>query len=137
MVDFDFDTLEHRLRELAFLNSGVEIQLFDKRLSEPKRVDLHYQGGIAAFVGWLDRSKHPLIEAPIAIAGEKNDIVVEVAMQWNDSYHENMLCFTNNIPQRDGERILAGFLWGLNPPDQWLCPGFWLDEKRTWVSLSW
>ena len=109
MVEFDFDTLEHRLRELAFLNSGVEIQLFDKRLSQPKRVDLHYQGGITAFVDWLDRAKHPLIESPIAIAGEKNGILVEVAMHWNDSYHENMLCFTNNIPQRDGGTHLAGF----------------------------
>jgi len=108
-TEFDFATLEHRLRELAFLNSGIHIVLTDARLPEPKVTDLHYEGGIEAFVKYLDRSKSALIDPPINIHGEKDDIVVDVSMQWNDSYHESVLCFTNNIPQRDGGTHLAAF----------------------------
>ncbi|SHO62346.1 DNA gyrase subunit B [Pseudoxanthobacter soli DSM 19599] len=109
MTEFDFATLERRLRELAFLNSGVRILLEDLRGVEPKREELHYEGGLEAFVRWLDRTKHPLIPAPVTMRGERDGITVEVALQWNDSYHENTLCFTNNIPQRDGGTHLAGF----------------------------
>jgi DNA gyrase subunit B len=108
-TDFDFATLEHRLRELAFLNSGVKINLVDQRGVEPKVVNLMYEGGLEAFVRFLDRTKTPLIQAPISIGAERDGITVEVAMWWNDSYHENVLCFTNNIPQRDGGTHLAGY----------------------------
>ncbi|MGV3650692.1 MAG: ATP-binding protein, partial [Devosia sp.] len=108
MVEFDFKTLEHRLRELAFLNSGVHILLKDLRHPEPVEVDLFYEGGLEAFVRYLDKAKTPLISAPISLSAEKDGISVEVAMWWNDSYHENVLCFTNNIPQRDGGTHLAG-----------------------------
>ena len=107
--DFDFATLELRLRELAFLNSGVDIVLTDARLPEPKISNLHYQGGLEAFVKYLNRSRTPLHGEVIQIVSEKDGVIVEVAMQWNDSYHETMLCFTNNIPQRDGGTHLAGF----------------------------
>ncbi|MDH6230637.1 DNA gyrase subunit B [Mesorhizobium soli] len=109
MVEFDYGTLEHRLRELAFLNSGVRIVLTDKRHADVKTQELLYEGGLEAFVKYLDRAKKPLIPAPIAIRAERDGITVEVAMWWNDSYHENVLCFTNNIPQRDGGTHLAGF----------------------------
>ena len=108
-TEFDFDTLEHRLRELAFLNSGVRILLTDKRGVEPRVVELFYEGGLEAFVRYLDRAKHPLLDAPISMSAERDGITVEVAMWWNDSYHEQVLCFTNNIPQRDGGTHLAGF----------------------------
>jgi DNA gyrase subunit B len=108
MVEFDFKTLEHRLRELAFLNSGVRIILRDLRHPEPVEVELHYEGGLEAFVRYLDSAKTPLIASPIMLSSERDGITVEVAMWWNDSYHENVLCFTNNIPQRDGGTHLAG-----------------------------
>jgi DNA gyrase subunit B len=108
MVEFDFKTLEHRLRELAFLNSGVHIFLRDNRHPEPVEVDLYYEGGLEAFVRYLDAAKSPLIANPIMLKSERDGITVEVAMWWNDSYHENVLCFTNNIPQRDGGTHLAG-----------------------------
>jgi DNA gyrase subunit B len=108
-TEFDFATLEHRLRELAFLNSGVRILLSDKRGVEPKDVELYYEGGIAAFVRYLDRTKQAVLPEPIMIHGEKDGITIDCALWWNDSYHENVLCFTNNIPQRDGGTHLAGF----------------------------
>ncbi|WCJ62360.1 DNA topoisomerase (ATP-hydrolyzing) subunit B [Agrobacterium tumefaciens] len=109
MTDYDYGTLEHRLRELAFLNSGVRILLTDKRHSDVKQQELLYDGGLEAFVRYLDRAKKPLVDKPIAIHSEKDGITVEVALWWNDSYHENVLCFTNNIPQRDGGTHMAGF----------------------------
>jgi len=108
-TEFDFATLEHRLRELAFLNSGVTLTLTDARGVEPKTVTMHYEGGLEAFVTYLDRSNKSLHGKAIAILGEREGITVEVAMEWTDSYHETMLCFTNNIPQRDGGTHLAGF----------------------------
>jgi DNA gyrase subunit B len=108
-TEFDFATLEHRLRELAFLNSGVRILLADHRGVEPKDVELFYEGGIAAFVRYLDRTKQAVLPEPIMIHGERDGITVDCALWWNDSYHENVLCFTNNIPQRDGGTHLAGF----------------------------
>jgi DNA gyrase subunit B len=109
MVEFDFKTLEHRLRELAFLNSGVRILLADRRHADPVELELFYEGGLTAYVKYLDRTKKELVNEPIYIRGERDDTTVEVAMWWNDSYHENVLCFTNNIPQRDGGTHLAGF----------------------------
>ncbi|MEQ9489608.1 MAG: DNA topoisomerase (ATP-hydrolyzing) subunit B [Alphaproteobacteria bacterium] len=109
MTLFDFGTLEHRLRELAFLNSGVKIALTDARHPEPVVVNLYYEGGVEAFVQWLDRSKTPLHSPAIDVRGERDGVGVELAMQWNDSYHETTLCFTNNIPQRDGGTHVAGF----------------------------
>ncbi|MBS0518240.1 MAG: DNA topoisomerase (ATP-hydrolyzing) subunit B [Proteobacteria bacterium] len=108
-TEFDFSTLEHRLRELAFLNSGVRIVLTDARSAEPKVTELFYEGGVEAFAKYLDRNKQVMHSPPVSIRGERDGISVEVAMQWNDSYHETMLCFTNNIPQRDGGTHLAGF----------------------------
>jgi DNA gyrase subunit B len=108
-VEFDYATLEHRLRELAFLNSGVTIVLADRRGVEKKEVTLHYDGGLREFVRYLDRTKNSLISAPIMLSSERDGMTVEAALTWNDSYHESMLCFTNNIPQRDGGTHLAGF----------------------------
>jgi DNA gyrase subunit B len=108
-IEFIYSTLEHRLRELAFLNSGVRILLTDRRHSDVRQDELMYEGGLEAFVQYLDRAKKALVSKPIAIRGEKDGITVEVAMWWNDSYHENVLCFTNNIPQRDGGTHMAGF----------------------------
>jgi len=109
MVEFDFATLEHRLRELAFLNSGVAIVLSDQRHAVEKREEMKYEGGVEAFVKFLDRNKTSLIPAPIMIKVERDGITVECALWWNDGYHESVLCFTNNIPQRDGGTHLAGF----------------------------
>jgi DNA gyrase subunit B len=108
-LEYSFETLEKRLRELAFLNSGVRIILIDERPAERLEAELYYEGGVNEFVKYLDRSKTPVMEAPIYITGEKDDIGVEVAMWWNDSYHETVLPFTNNIPQRDGGTHVAGF----------------------------
>ncbi|WP_299746641.1 DNA topoisomerase (ATP-hydrolyzing) subunit B [uncultured Tateyamaria sp.] len=108
-LDYSFDTLEKRLRELAFLNSGVRITLIDERPIEHLRSELFYEGGVREFVKYLDRHKSSVMPEPIFINGEKDDIGVEVAMWWNDSYHENVLPFTNNIPQRDGGTHMAGF----------------------------
>ncbi len=109
MTEFSFGTLEHRLRELAFLNSGVRIILTDRRHSDVRVEELLYVGGLEAFVRYLDRTKKPLVADPVTLLGEKDGITVELAMWWNDSYHENALCFTNNIPQRDGGTHMAGF----------------------------
>ncbi len=108
-LDYVYETLEKRLRELAFLNSGVRIILEDERPAEPLRTELFYDGGVKEFVKYLDRSKHPMMPEPIYVTGERDDIGIEVAMWWNDSYHENVLPFTNNIPQRDGGTHMAGF----------------------------
>ncbi len=108
VLEFDYTTLEHRLRELAFLNSGVRIQLTDLRAAEPVFAEFFFEGGTSAYVNWLDRSKSP-VHTTVAVTGEKDGISIDVAMQWNDSYHENMLCFTNNIRQRDGGTHLIGY----------------------------
>ena len=107
--EFQYSTLEHRLRELAFLNPGIQIVLTDARKPDAPTETFHYEGGLLEFAQYLDRSKTAVFEPPIVISGSKDDIVVEIAMQWNDSFHETMLCFTNNIPQRDGGTHLAGF----------------------------
>ncbi len=109
ITEFDFEKLEHRFRELAFLNSGVRLFLIDARHAEKKEVELYYEGGIAAFVKYLDRAKTPLFPDPIAVSGQRDGVGIEVALEWNDSYYENVLCFTNNIPQRDGGTHLAAF----------------------------
>ncbi|ASY45666.1 MAG: DNA topoisomerase (ATP-hydrolyzing) subunit B [Pseudomonadota bacterium] len=109
VTEYDFDKLEHRYRELAFLNSGVRLFLTDARHEESKTVELYYEGGIAAFVKYLDRNKVAMMPEPIAISGTRDDVTIDVALEWNDSYYENVLCFTNNIPQRDGGTHLAAF----------------------------
>ena len=108
-IIFDFDRLEHRLRELAFLNSGVHVTVSDHRHAEHRVVELFYEGGVSAFVTYLDRAKAAIHPGPLSVIGERDGIVVEASLQWNNSYHENVLCFTNNIPQRDGGTHLAGF----------------------------
>jgi DNA gyrase subunit B len=114
ITDYDYNTLEHRLRELAFLNSGVGMLLRDERHADPVETAMRYEGGLLEFVKYVDRSKNALLPEPVYMNGMKADshgdeVGVEVSMQWNDSYHENVLCFTNNIPQRDGGTHLAGF----------------------------
>ncbi|MFY8047315.1 MAG: DNA gyrase subunit B, partial [Erythrobacter sp.] len=109
VTEFDFEKLEHRYRELAFLNSGVRIKLRDLRHEEVLEHDLYFEGGIAAFVKYLDRNKQPLVGEPISVSAEKDGIGIDVALEWNDSYYENVLAFTNNIPQRDGGTHLAAF----------------------------
>nr|MEA2799559.1 gyrase subunit [Phenylobacterium sp.] len=108
-IDFDRHTLEHRLRELAFLNSGVTIWLKDLRGAEPFEEVMHYEGGVEAFVRHLDKAKTPLLKAPIVIRGKRENVEIDLSLWWNDGYHENVLCFTNNIPQRDGGTHLAAF----------------------------
>ena len=108
-IDFDRKTLEHRLRELAFLNSGVVIVLKDLRAVEPFEETLHYEGGVEAFVRHLDKAKTPIIKTPIVIRGKREKVEIDLSLWWNDSYHETMLCFTNNIPQRDGGTHLSAF----------------------------
>jgi DNA gyrase subunit B len=109
IIEFDFEKLEHRYRELAFLNSGVRLVLVDARHEERKEIELFYEGGIAAFVKYLDRAKTPLFPEPIAISAVRDGIGIDVALEWNDSYYENVLPFTNNIPQRDGGTHMAAF----------------------------
>jgi len=109
LIEFDFSKLEHRLRELAFLNSGVHLRLTDGRNVEKNTIDLHYEGGLGAFVAFLDKSKKAINQEPLLAVGNKDGVTVEMALQWNDSYHETTLPFTNNIPQRDGGTHLAGF----------------------------
>jgi DNA gyrase subunit B len=109
MIEFDRKTLEHRLRELAFLNSGVTIRFSDLRGAEPFEEIMHYEGGVEAFVRHIDKSKVPLLKEPIVIHGKRDRLELDLALWWNDSYHETMLCFTNNIPQRDGGTHLAAF----------------------------
>ncbi|HTI31134.1 MAG TPA: DNA topoisomerase (ATP-hydrolyzing) subunit B [Sphingomonas sp.] len=109
ITEFDFEKLEHRYRELAFLNSGVRIVLADARHEERQEIELFYEGGIAAFVKYLDRAKTPLFPEPIAISAVRDGIGIDVALEWNDSYYENVLPFTNNIPQRDGGTHMAAF----------------------------
>jgi DNA gyrase subunit B len=108
-IEFDRKTLEHRLRELAFLNSGVTIHFRDLRDAEPWEEILHYEGGIEAFVRHLDKAKSALIKAPIVIRGAREKVEIDLSLEWNDSYHEHMLCFTNNIPQKDGGTHLSAF----------------------------
>jgi DNA gyrase subunit B len=108
-IEFDFDRLEHRFRELAFLNSGVRLFLTDARHADLRSTELYYEGGLTEFVRYLDRTKAPLMPEPVAIRGQRDDIGIEVALQWNDSYYEQVLAFTNNIPQRDGGTHMAAF----------------------------
>ncbi len=116
MVEFDFATLEHRLRELAFLNSGVNIVLSDMRHAVEKREEMKYEGGVEAFVKFLDRNKTPLIPKPVMIKAEREGMTVEAALWWNDGYHESVLGFTNNIPQRDGGTHLGRLPRRAHPP---------------------
>ena len=136
MVEFDHATIEHRLRELAFLNSGVRIVL-DRRFAtpKPKREELYYEGGLEAFVRYLDRAKTALIDRPILIKGEHDGIGVEVALWWNDSYHENVLPFTNNIPQRDGGTHLVGLAQRADPPGRRLRRKLWPPQEGEGRSL--
>jgi len=108
-IEFDRKTLEHRLRELAFLNSGVTIYLRDLRDAEPFEEIMSYEGGVEAFVRHLDKAKTPIIKTPIVVRGERETVHIDMAMWWNDGYHENVLCFTNNIPQKDGGTHLSAF----------------------------
>ena len=108
-TEFNFETLERAIREKAFLNSGVYLKLIDRRGTEPREVDFHYEGGLKAFVSHINKSKAPLHEEIIYFSGEANDIQVETAIQWTNAYNESMLCYTNNIPQKDGGTHLAGF----------------------------
>jgi DNA gyrase subunit B len=126
-TEYDFDTLEDRLRELAFLNSGVNIYLTDKRGDEPRVEHLHYEGGIKSFVEYLDRSKKAIIKTPVSVFHDDKTagITVEAALEWTDAYHESTLCFTNNIPQRDGGTHLQGFRNALTR-----VIGNYADEKK-------
>ena len=134
-IEFDFETLEHRLRELAFLNSGAKIVLTDARHADVKRDELMYEGGTKAFVRYLDRSRQALLPEPIMIRAERDGIGIEIALWWNDSYHENVLLFTNNIRQRDGGTHLAGFRAGLTRVINKYAGGSGLAKKEK-VDLS-
>ncbi len=107
-INFNFKTLESRLRELAFLNAGLKIRLIDNRNNQKKKVDMIYDGGVSEFVKFIDKSRTPLISEPIFISGQREDIQIDAALWWNDGYNENVFPFTNNIPQRDGGTHLAG-----------------------------
>jgi len=134
MVEFDRATLERRLRELAFLNSGVMIILTDERPEEPIVTELYYEGGIEAFVRHLDANKTAILDGPINVHAEKDGITVDAAMWWNDGYHENVRCFTNNIPQRDGGTHLAGFRGALTRTINTYAQG--MAKKNDKVKLS-
>ena len=108
-IYFNFKTIENRLRELAFLNTGIKIILFDRRSTKENKIELNYEGGINEYVNFLNQSKNPIHEGPIYFFANKKNVTVECSLQWTDSYHENTLCFTNNIAQRDGGSHLAGF----------------------------
>lgn len=114
---FWIKVLEHRLRELAFLNSGVRLQLVDRRIEPAQVVELFYEGGLQAFVQYLDNGKNTLHTPTISFVQQKDAITVEIAMEWTDSYHETMLCFTNNIPQKDRWYPFGWFSGCLNPFD--------------------
>jgi DNA gyrase subunit B len=131
-VEYDWATLEHRLRELAFLNSGVRIVLSDKRHAVERREEMVYEGGVEAFVKYLDRNKSPLVPKPIMIKSERDGIMVEAALWWNDGYHEAVLCFTNNIPQRDGGTHLAGFRGALTRQVTSYAEGGGMAKKERW-----
>ena len=124
-TEFDFNTLERRLRELAFLNSGLRIRLSDERHTPAQESLLHYDGGLIAFVEWLDRSKTPVLSEPVSVTTEESQvgIRVEFAVTWNDSFHETMLCFTNNIPQRDGGTPPGRLPPGPDPDRVQICRG--------------
>ena len=129
-VEFSHDVLERSIREKAFLNSGVYLKLIDNRGAEPRETVFHYEGGLKAFVTHLNKAKAPLHENIISFSGDENDIQVDVAMQWTEAYNESMLCFTNNIPQKDGGTHLAGFRGALNAYNQQLYSGKWFVEER-------
>ncbi|MEM9782890.1 MAG: ATP-binding protein, partial [Pseudomonadota bacterium] len=134
-IDYKYATLEHRLRELAFLNSGVRIVLRDQRHADAVEEEFFYEGGVEAFVRWLDRSKHPLMANPISVRAEREGVSVDAALWWNDSYHENTLCFTNNIPQKDGGTHLAGFRGALTRTVNGYAASSGLAKKEK-ISLS-
>ena len=134
-TEFEFAVLERRLRELAFLNSGLAITLRDERHADVQEAAFHFDGGLVAFVEWLDKGKTPVFGAPISVVSKEQDgIRVELALRWNDSYHETMLCFTNNIPQRDGGTHLAGFRQALTRVLGKVAEG--LSSKKDKVALA-
>ena len=108
-INFNFTTIENRLRELAFLNKGVKIIFIDRRSAKENMIELSYEGGINEYIKFLNQNKNPIHRGPIYFSSKKNNVLVECSLQWTDSYHENTLCFTNNIAQKDGGAHLAGF----------------------------
>lgn len=135
-IDYNFKTLERRLRELAFLNSSVTLDLIDNRGTEPLESKMNYAGGLVEFVKYLDRSKNPLQKETVYFKGEKDGMTAEVALQWNDSYHENTICFTNNIPQKDGGTHLAGFRSALTRTVNNLMNNMNVNKKSTKVDIA-
>jgi DNA gyrase subunit B len=134
-TEFDFTVLERRLRELAFLNSGLGITLRDERHAEVQESSFKFDGGLLAYVEWLDKGKNPVFAQPISVMSKEQDgIRVEIAVRWNDSYHETMLCFTNNIPQRDGGTHLAGFRQALTRVMSKVADG--LSTKKDKLTLA-